>query len=144
MKRDAETDPVSPPPTKRKIESATTKKAVAGFFTPASKKEPDQITWRIINGTLLSGAYKPNPSKDPSSPAIKRRKIAAFDFDSTLISPSASGNIIAKYGNDWKWWHTSVPATLRQLHAEGYEQMYVAQRSNRTKPVIQILGSDSK
>ncbi|KAL9592511.1 MAG: hypothetical protein Q9179_006644 [Wetmoreana sp. 5 TL-2023] len=39
--------------------------------------------------------------------------------DSTLISTS-SGNVFAKDATDWKWWHVSVPSTLRQLHADGY------------------------
>lgn len=118
MKRDAERDAVSPPPTKRKIASTTTKRAVAGFFTPASKKEPDRTTWRVINNTLLSGRYRPSPDSD-SVQAPKRRKIAAFDFDSTLISTN-SGNVFAKDATDWRWWDISVPTTLKQLHADGY------------------------
>ncbi|KAL9025380.1 MAG: hypothetical protein Q9196_005785, partial [Gyalolechia fulgens] len=96
-----------------------TEKAVAGFFTPASKKEPDRTTWRIINNTLLSGRYRPSPSTEDSPQSSKRRKIAAFDFDSTLIS-TCSGNVFAKDATDWKWWHVSVPTTLRQLYADGY------------------------
>ncbi|KAI4199384.1 MAG: hypothetical protein LQ350_004673 [Teloschistes chrysophthalmus] len=96
-----------------------TEKAVAGFFTPASKKVPDQLTWKVVNGTLLSGRYKPNDSGTQITPKIKPRKFAAFDFDSTLISTS-SGNIFAKDASDWKWWHASVPSTLKQLSADGY------------------------
>ncbi|KAI4236292.1 MAG: hypothetical protein LQ349_002629 [Xanthoria aureola] len=114
MKRDAERDSVSPPPIRRKLESTTTKKAVAGFFTPASKKSPDRTHWRVVNGTLLVGRYSPYDAHP-----VKRRKIAAFDFDSTLISTS-SGNIFAKDANDWRWWHVSVPSTLKQLYADGY------------------------
>ncbi|KAL8849946.1 MAG: hypothetical protein Q9221_005052 [Calogaya cf. arnoldii] len=120
MKRDAERDSVSPPPIRRKLESTTTKKAVAGFFTPASKKGPNPTQWRVINGTLLVGRYKPHEPSGSSKPQpSKRRKIAAFDFDSTLIS-TTSGNIFAKDANDWKWWHVSVPSTLKQLHADGF------------------------
>ncbi|KAL8727639.1 MAG: hypothetical protein Q9181_005634 [Wetmoreana brouardii] len=39
--------------------------------------------------------------------------------DSTLIS-TLSGNVFAKDATDWKWWHVSVPSTLRQFHADGY------------------------
>ncbi|KAI4187718.1 MAG: hypothetical protein L6R41_002620 [Letrouitia leprolyta] len=120
MKRDVERDAVSPPPAKRKIASTTTKKAVAGFFTPASKKEPDRTTWRVINKTLLSGRYRLHPDDESSQgQGPKRRKVAAFDFDSTLISTS-SGNIFAKDATDWRWWYISVPTTLRQLYADGY------------------------
>ncbi|KAL8996408.1 MAG: hypothetical protein Q9169_004056 [Polycauliona sp. 2 TL-2023] len=120
MKRDAERDSVSPPPIRRKLESTTTKKAVTGFFTPASKKSPDRTQWRVINSTLLAGRYRPHESSSPDvAQSVKKRKIAAFDFDSTLISTS-SGNIFAKDANDWKWWHLSVPGALKQLHADGY------------------------
>ncbi|KAL8978851.1 MAG: hypothetical protein Q9205_005670 [Flavoplaca limonia] len=120
MKRDVERDSVSPPPIRRKLESTTTKKAVAGFFTPASKKSPDRTHWRVVNGTLLAGRYRPQepPGSEDTQP-VKKRKIAAFDFDSTLISTS-SGNIFAKDANDWKWWHISVPGTLKQLCTDGY------------------------
>ena len=95
-------------------------KAIAGFFTPASKKSPDRTHWRVINTTLLAGRYRPQePPGQEKAQSPKRRKIAAFDFDSTLISTS-SGNIFAKDANDWKWWHSSVPSTLKQLHADGY------------------------
>ena len=81
---------LSPPPVRRKVESTTTseiprstylslahsllstEKAVASFFTPASKKEPDLITWRTVDNSLLVGRYK--------GPPPRRRKIAAFDF----------------------------------------------------------------
>ncbi|KAL8750405.1 MAG: hypothetical protein Q9184_006437 [Pyrenodesmia sp. 2 TL-2023] len=137
MKRDLERDPVSPPPMRRRVESTTTsglslqeyylgapsecslEKAVAGFFTPVSKKDPDQTTWRVINNTLLSGRYRPKASQVPSSNPRKGRKVATFDFDSTLISTS-SGIIFAKDADDWKWWHASVPSTLKKLHSDGY------------------------
>ncbi|KAI4257989.1 MAG: hypothetical protein L6R42_005354 [Xanthoria sp. 1 TBL-2021] len=120
MKRDAETGSVSPPPIRRKLESTTTKQAVAGFFTPASKKSPDRTHWRVVDGTLLLGRYRPyEPSGSDDAQPVKRRKIAAFDFDSTLISTS-SGNIYAKDAGDWKWWHISIPSTLKQLYADGY------------------------
>ncbi|KAL6714847.1 DNA kinase/phosphatase Pnk1 [Lecanora helva] len=107
---------VSPPPTKkRKLESTTTKKAVASFFTPSSKKEPEKVTWRIVNDTLLFAKYNP---KTTSKDDIKR-KIAGFDFDSTLIQTS-SGNVFAKNATDWKWWDLSVPSRLKQLHLDGY------------------------
>lgn len=53
---------------------------MASFFTPVSKKEPAQLTWRIINGSLLLGSYKPRSGK----PIAKRRKIAAFDLVFTV------------------------------------------------------------
>ncbi|MCJ1258884.1 hypothetical protein MMC24_006718 [Lignoscripta atroalba] len=111
---------LSPPPTKRKYESTTTKKAIASFFTPVSKKEPEKIAWRIVNNSLLAGKYDPGAGPSQSSePASKRTKIAAFDFDSTLIQTS-SGNVFGKNAADWRWWHVSVPGVLHKLYADGY------------------------
>lgn len=110
---------LSPPPSKRKFESTTTKKAVASFFTPASQKHPDQLTWRIVNSSLLVGRYSPHATRQASDALRKRRKIAAFDLDSTLIE-TISGGIFAKDSSDWRWWHICVPNVLKQLYADGY------------------------
>ena len=59
-------------------------KAIATFFTPTSKKEPEKINWRILNSTLLIGKYTPKTVDKSAEPASKRRKVAAFD----LVSPS--------------------------------------------------------
>jgi bifunctional polynucleotide phosphatase/kinase len=73
------------------------------------------MSWRIVHDTLLIGRY--NTSQ--VAKAIKgKRKIAAFDFDSTLIRP-ASDRKFAKDASDWKWWDSCVPQTLRKLHDEG-------------------------
>ncbi|KAA8574268.1 hypothetical protein EYC84_005765 [Monilinia fructicola] len=48
---------------------------------------------------------------------LKRNKFAAFDFDSTLIQTS-SGKKHSNSSQDWKWWHASVPGTLRKLYLE--------------------------
>lgn len=58
--------------------------------------------------------------------------------DSTLIS-TCSGNVFAKDGTDWKWWHVSVPTTLRQLYADGYEQIMVTFRETLLKLVTRYL-----
>ncbi|PVH94624.1 PNK3P-domain-containing protein [Periconia macrospinosa] len=111
---------VSPPPTKRKQQSTTTNKAVANFFKPASQKEKevDQMSWRILHKTLLVGRYGAVNNLQHIR-GDGKRKIAAFDFDSTLIKP-ASDRKFAKDASDWKWWDPCVPGKLRQLHEEGY------------------------
>ena len=55
-------------------------KAVSNFFTPASKKEPERVTWRVINQSLLFAKYEPNLDPKINDPPLKRRKIAAFDL----------------------------------------------------------------
>ncbi|KAL7813583.1 PNK3P domain-containing protein [Trichoderma aethiopicum] len=124
--------PISPPPLKKAVKSTTTKSAVASFFTPASQKPKDRTVWSErgptddVPATLLVGRYQPE-NDDPTS-RQKRRKIAAFDLDSTLITTS-SGKKHASSGADWKWWNSKVPGRLRELYEkEGY---HVAILSNQ-------------
>ncbi|KAH8596458.1 polynucleotide kinase 3 phosphatase-domain-containing protein [Bisporella sp. PMI_857] len=113
---------ISPPPLRQKVQSTTTQHAVASFFTKTSQKPPEKITWQERGPdeesprTLLVGKYVPTdrPADDKEE---KRRKIAAFDFDSTLVE-TASGKKFASDAQDWKWWHTSVPGVLRKLYYE--------------------------
>lgn len=48
------------------------------FFTPASKKKPEPITWRIVNNTLIVGKFSPELSQERK--ASDKPRIAAFDF----------------------------------------------------------------
>lgn len=50
--------------------------AVANFFKPASQKDPEKVTWKVIENTLLYGKY----DKADSFAADRPRKVAAFDF----------------------------------------------------------------
>ncbi|ORY12270.1 polynucleotide kinase 3 phosphatase-domain-containing protein [Clohesyomyces aquaticus] len=110
---------LSPPPVKRRQQSTTTNKAVANFFTPTSKKEPDKMWWCIVNKSLLVGRYSPSAASQSTKALKGGQKIAAFDLDSTLIT-SASGKVFGRDATDWKWWHSSVPGSLRDLHEDGY------------------------
>ncbi|TQV95143.1 hypothetical protein V2A60_009792 [Cordyceps javanica] len=124
------TAPISPPPTKRSVASGTTKSAVSNFFTPTSQKPKDRTSWSERKddsnkpATLLVGRYTPETeSKEPN----KRRKIAAFDLDSTLITTS-SGRKHSKDASDWRWWDKRVPGKLKALYEDGY---HVAILSNQ-------------
>ena len=70
---------------------------MASFFTPASKKEPEKMTWRVVHNALLVGRYKPETgSLDQKVIPPKRRKIAAFDFvctTPTLSPPSVCSQL---------------------------------------------------
>jgi bifunctional polynucleotide phosphatase/kinase len=57
-----------------------TEKAVSNFFKPASQKEPDKITWRVVNDTLLVGKYHGSSAEARQDTPIGKQKIAAFDF----------------------------------------------------------------
>lgn len=128
--------PISPPPLRRKVQSTTTQTAVASFFTPTSQKPPEKIIWQERGpnddtpSTLLVGKYVPSsaPNSDSNdfNTATKRLKVAAFDFDSTLIQTS-SGKKFASDAQDWKWWHSTVPSTLRKLYLEdGYRVVVIS------------------
>ncbi|KAE8144904.1 polynucleotide kinase 3'-phosphatase [Aspergillus avenaceus] len=128
-KRRASPGAISPPPVKRKIESAVTKKSVSSFFTPTSQKKPEPITWRVVN-SLVVGRYSTGADRGLSA---EKSKVAAFDLDSTLVS-TASGNTFPRNSADWKWWHDSVPSRLRELTTDGYHVIII---SNQKKISIQ-------
>ncbi|KAJ3575145.1 hypothetical protein NPX13_g4132 [Xylaria arbuscula] len=119
-KRKAADRPISPPPVKRKAQSAISKGAVASFFTPTSQKPKDRTVWMERGkdsspATLLVGRFEPEAGESPEK--RDRKKIAAFDLDSTLIITSSG----KKFGNDpadWKWWDPSVPTRLRKMYME--------------------------
>ncbi|KAI9854978.1 MAG: hypothetical protein M1824_006487 [Vezdaea acicularis] len=124
QKRGSETrgSSISPPPSKRKVPGSMTKDAVASFFTPSSKKEPEKTTWQTRHQTLLVATYNQDTKEDSLEKSVqqrKKRKVAAFDLDSTLIA-TASGKRFSSDVGDWKWWHTSVPETLKSLLSQGY------------------------
>lgn len=55
-------------------------KAVSNFFKPASQKEADKITWRIVNDSLLVGKYNASSAEIKEDASVQKTKIAAFDF----------------------------------------------------------------
>jgi bifunctional polynucleotide phosphatase/kinase len=57
-----------------------------------------------------------------------KTKIAAFDFDSTLIK-TVSKLKFAKDATDWCWWQGAVPGKLKDLHSEGYVIVIVSNQN---------------
>ena len=90
---------------------------MACFFKPSSQKEPETLSWRILDKSLIIGKYI--IGRADASPSVLPRKIAAFDLDDTLISATRR-NDWGKSGTGWKWWDISIPGILKQLHARGY------------------------
>ncbi|KAH8821230.1 polynucleotide kinase 3 phosphatase [Xylogone sp. PMI_703] len=137
LKRQVTDGSISPPPLKRKVQSMTTQNAVASFFTPTSQKPPEKITWEERSpdddspATLLVGKYQPSELPEVQASAEKGAKIAAFDFDSTLISTS-SGKKHGSDGQDWKWWHPTVPGILRDLFIQGYRVVVLSNQAGIT------------
>ncbi|KAI1798595.1 PNK3P-domain-containing protein [Daldinia bambusicola] len=132
---------ISPPPLKRKTQSNISSScvaynAVAAFFTPTSQKPKDRTTWteRAPDSsdslpTLLVGRYE--PEKVEETDRRKRRKIAAFDMDSTLIT-TVSGKKFTDDPNDWKWWDPDVPSRLRKLYEEDYQVVILSNQAGLT------------
>ncbi|PGH27531.1 polynucleotide kinase 3'-phosphatase [Polytolypa hystricis UAMH7299] len=120
-KRRGTEDDISPPPLKRKAEpTATSKAAVANFFTPASQKKPEQTTWRIIDNSCLIGKYTVDERKNAQDIRNgSKRRVVALDLDDTLIA-TKSGNKFARSPSDWKWWNGKVPDRLKELDAQGF------------------------
>jgi bifunctional polynucleotide phosphatase/kinase len=129
---------VRPSPTSRRNWSSADsppENAVANFFTPASQKPKDRTIWseRGPNddtpATLLVGRYEPENKERETTP---RRKIAAFDLDSTLITTS-SGKKHANTATDWKWWDNQVPGKLKELyHNDGYRVVILSNQAGLT------------
>lgn len=117
--------------------------AVATFFTPISQKPPKERTrvqWSERSpdedspGTLLVGRYEPEAEETGTAkePEAKRRKVVAFDLDSTLIT-SASGKKFGDDASDWKWWDRSVPTKLRSMYKdEGYRIVILSNQAGLT------------
>jgi len=51
--------------------------------------------------------------------AIILDKMAAFDFDWTLVKPNGNRKF-PKTVDDWQWLFPSIPDKLRELHSQGY------------------------
>ena len=61
------------------------------------------------------------------------RNIAAFDMDSTLITPKNPDKTFADGREDWAWWHQSVPSKLRELHENKYQIVIFSNQSGVSK-----------
>ena len=51
---------------------------MASFFTPASQKKSEPITWRVLGTSLIVG--KCTPEKKTNTQPEKDKRIAAFDL----------------------------------------------------------------
>jgi bifunctional polynucleotide phosphatase/kinase len=70
-----------------------------------------------------------------------RQKMAAFDYDWTLVRPIGYGTF-ARNEDDWRWLSPSVPAMIKKYYDDGY---FIAIFTNQTKAfkraqVLRVLG----
>ena len=70
-----------------------------------------------------------------------RQKMAAFDYDWTLVRPQ-SGGTFARNREDWRWMQPGVPTSLKAFYDAGY---FIVIFTNQTKAfkreqVLKVLG----
>lgn len=51
--------------------------------------------------------------------AVHRRKMAAFDYDWTLVKPK-NGKKFPSNVHDWEWLHPTIPEQIKKYHQDGY------------------------
>ena len=106
------------------------------------------------NGGSSSGST--GSSSSDSAKAIRSIKIAAFDFDSTLVS-TKSGRAFATGPTDWIVWDKSVAKKLKSAQDEGYllviftnqngiakGKLTVAALKQRVEAFMRHVGTDLK
>ncbi|KAL4900573.1 hypothetical protein BDW74DRAFT_170757 [Aspergillus multicolor] len=125
LKRAASPKAISPPPLRRKIDSTLKSEYGLSYLAPSLKAEPTNMSWRVVNNTLIVGKFASNAGQD-----------------STLIA-TASGNIHSRGPKDWKWWHQSVPSKLQKLNADGYH-ITIISNQKAIKLKKDKNGNDSK
>jgi bifunctional polynucleotide phosphatase/kinase len=64
--------------------------------------------------------------------ATHRTKMAAFDFDWTMVNPK-EGKTFPVNIDDWEWYHPSVPTKLKQFYADGYMVVIFTNQSKKWK-----------
>jgi bifunctional polynucleotide phosphatase/kinase len=97
-----------------------------------------------VNKSLIIGKYAAelDHSHPPTRPSRPQR-IAAFDLDDTLIAPSI-GNKWSRSASGWRWWHNTIPAKMRELHAEGFQIIILSNQSTISlKDNPKLLQKDS-
>jgi bifunctional polynucleotide phosphatase/kinase len=72
--------------------------------------------------------------------------LAVFDFDWTIVKPKY-GRTFPTNKDDWCWWHSSVPQTLKSYSDEGYKLVFLTDQTKDWKvdminDVISVLNLD--
>jgi len=98
------------------------------------------MVWRIVKDSLLVGRF----NLGAQSATQGKRRVAVFDFDSTLIT-TASGKTFSRDASDWKWWDSSVPGRLKELHADGFLVAIISNQGGISlRPDPKTVKSDQK
>jgi bifunctional polynucleotide phosphatase/kinase len=79
----------------------------------------------------VAGRYVASDKSEEEKPASNgpgKTRVAAFDFDSTIIKTISKAKF-SRDANDWCWWHGSVPGKLKELHSNGYRLVIMSNQS---------------
>ena len=89
----------------------------------------------IIN-KLINSLDKMAPTIYNINDAVMKSKIAAFDYDHTLVCPK-DGATLPKDVDDWQWLYPNIPDQLKRYNDEGFSVVIF---TNQSKPwkVVQI------
>ncbi|CCG84736.1 protein of unknown function [Taphrina deformans PYCC 5710] len=102
--------------------SPPNKKARVSKTLPAEKPKSD-LSWQIVQETLLTARYKSADIYSKLSPDLidgeSKIKLAAFDLDGTLIR-TKSGTRFPRDETDWTFFDRSVSSKLRDLSNAGH------------------------
>ena len=79
---------------------------------------------------LINSLKKMAPTIYIINDAIMKTKIAAFDYDWTLVSPK-DGKTFPKDVEDWTWVYPNIPEELKRYNKEGYSIVIF---TNQSKP----------
>lgn len=71
-----------------------------------------------------------------------RKRIAAFDYDWTLVKPQGARRF-PKDVDDWQWWSTHVPSVLQEYYEKGYMIVVFTNQSKdwKVQQIQDVLGS---
>lgn len=88
-----------------------------------NKKEKQEhqtgkIMWKL-HESLLIASFNQSAIKT-NTIAETKKKIAAFDLDSTLVKTKKGGTFPTS-GDDWKWLNNKILPKLQQLHKDNYQ-----------------------
>ena len=89
-----------------------------------------------IFSKLINSLVKMAPTIYNINDAQMKSKIAAFDYDHTLVCPK-DGATFAKDVDDWQWLYPNIPEQLKRYNDEGFSVVIF---TNQSKPwkVVQI------
>lgn len=99
---------------------------------------------------MANGSYQKGPATmlhyqhlDPLKEAKEKKEkvsLVLYDLDGTLIKPRNNGRF-PKNREDWMWWHTSVPARLKEEAEAGKHIIILSNQGVTDKKWVASAGT---